>query len=62
MVLANGIMKLNRRHMLTEFARAVRRLPGGDSAPADVRQYEATAVEWLLIGLTEAPAMGGTTL
>jgi hypothetical protein len=46
------------QHILARFAETVRGIIGGADVPADVETYEATAVEWCLIGATEMMPSG----
>lgn len=50
-------------HILPEFARQVHKMVAeakisGDVVPADIGTFEATAVEWCLVGLAEMPPAG----
>ena len=57
LALASELVKAN-MHILMEFDRTVRCLVPGAAIPADIGTYEATAVEWCLVGLAEMPPAG----
>ncbi|MGB2753533.1 MAG: hypothetical protein WBD75_00830 [Phycisphaerae bacterium] len=57
LVFASEFVKCN-PGVLPEFARTVRALGVEGDVPADIETYEATAVEWCLIGLAEMPPSG----
>jgi hypothetical protein len=46
------------QHILSGFAQTVRGIAGNAEVPADIETYEATAVEWCLIGLAEMMPSG----
>ncbi len=45
-------------HICEAFAATVRDNAGGEKVPDDIETYEATAVEWFLLGLVELPPCG----
>ena len=57
MALASEFVRSN-PGILPEFARTVRTFARGAAVPPDIETYEATAVEWCLIGLAEMPPEG----
>ena len=61
-VLALASEFVTANNILPEFGRAVRLLAPGAAIPADIDTYEATAVEWCLVGLAEMPPAGAELL
>jgi hypothetical protein len=59
LALASEFVKTN-PHIVSEFARTVRAFGVEGEVPADIETYEATAVEWCILGLAEMPPQGMT--